>query len=43
MYPLNAGSVDLVNDRAVALFRMMLDRSVRAIMDLDALELMPKG
>ena len=40
-YPLNAGAVDLVNDRAVALFSTMLDRSVSAILDLDALELMP--
>lgn len=43
VYPLNAGSVDLVNARAVALFRMMLERSVAAILDLDALELIPKG
>jgi hypothetical protein len=41
VYPLNAGSVDLVNDRAVELFTAMLDRSVSAILDLDALELMP--
>ena len=40
-YPLNAGAVDLVNERAVALFSTMLDRSVSAILDLDALELMP--
>lgn len=40
-YPLNAGSVDLVNDHAVALFTSMLERSVAAILDLDALELMP--
>jgi hypothetical protein len=39
VYPLNAGSVDLVNDRAVELFTTMLDRSVSAILDLDALEL----
>ena len=38
VYPLNAGSVDLVNDRAVELFRMMLTRSAQAILDLDALE-----
>ena len=40
-YPLNAGAVDLVNDRAVELFRSMLSRSTTAIVDLDALELMP--
>lgn len=40
-YPLNAGAVDLVNGRAVELFSTMLDRSVSAILDLDALELMP--
>jgi hypothetical protein len=33
--------VDLVNDRAVELFTAMLERSVAAILDLDALELMP--
>ncbi|MCI3948639.1 MAG: hypothetical protein K0R11_573 [Acidimicrobiales bacterium] len=42
VYPLNAGSVDLVNDRAVELFTAMLERSVAAILDLDALELMPR-
>lgn len=41
VYPLNAGAVDLVNERAVALFTSMLERSVAAILDLDALELMP--
>jgi aminoglycoside/choline kinase family phosphotransferase len=41
VYPLNAGSVDLVNERAVELFSAMLDRSVSAILELDALELMP--
>jgi Phosphotransferase enzyme family len=41
VYPLNAGAVDLVNDRAVELFTAMLERSVAAILDLDALELMP--
>ena len=40
-YPLNAGSVDLVNDRAVELFRMMLSRSAQAILDLEALEFLP--
>ena len=43
VYPLNAGALDLVNDRAVALFRTMLERSVSAIVDLDALDLMPQG
>jgi hypothetical protein len=42
VYPLNAGAVDLVNDRAVELFTAMLERSVAAILDLDALELMPR-
>jgi len=42
VYPLNAGAVDLVNDRAVELFEAMLDRSVSAILELDALELMPR-
>jgi hypothetical protein len=41
-YPLNAGALDLVNDRAVALFEAMLSRSCAAILDLDALELMPR-
>ena len=41
VYPLNAGSVDLVNERAVELFRMMLGRSAQAILDLDALEFLP--
>jgi Ecdysteroid kinase-like family len=41
VYPLNAGALDLVNDRARALFEAMLDRSAKAILDLDALELMP--
>lgn len=40
-YPLNAGALDLVNDRARALFEAMLTRSVAAITDLDALDLMP--
>lgn len=41
VYPLNAGALDLVNERAVALFSAMLDRSAKAILDLDALELLP--
>jgi hypothetical protein len=41
VYPLNAGSVDLVNERAVELMRAMLGRSMAAIRDLDALELLP--
>jgi hypothetical protein len=41
VYPLNAGALDLVNDRARALFEAMLDRSAKAILDLDALDLMP--
>jgi thiamine kinase-like enzyme len=41
VYPLNAGSVDMVNERAVELFRMMLSRSSQAILDLDALEFLP--
>jgi hypothetical protein len=43
VYPLNAGSVDLVNERAVELFRAMLGRSMAAIRDLDALEFLPPG
>ena len=41
VYPLNAGSVDLVNDRAVSLMRTTLQRSMAAITDLDALEFLP--
>lgn len=41
VYPLNAGSVDLVNDRAVELFRTTLTRSMAAISDLDALDFLP--
>lgn len=41
VYPLNVGSVDLANERAVELFTLMLSRSVAAIVDLDAMELMP--
>lgn len=42
VYPLVAGGgLDLVNDRALEWFKMTLDRSARAIMDLDALELVP--
>lgn len=41
VYPLNAGAVDLVNPRAVELFTTMLERSVAAILDLDALEFLP--
>ena len=43
VYPLNAGSVDLVNDRAVSLMRTTLGRSMAAIRDLDALEFLPPG
>lgn len=35
-YPLQAGAVELVNERAVALAMSMLERSVAAILDLDA-------
>lgn len=35
-YPLQAGAVELVNDRAVALATSMLERSMSAILDLDA-------
>lgn len=41
VYPLNAGAVDLVNERAVALFTSMMERSVAAVLDLDALDLLP--
>ncbi len=41
-YPVQSGgSVELVNDRAVQLVTDMLDRSVTAIRDLDAGQLMP--
>jgi hypothetical protein len=41
-YPLtSAGQLDLVNERAVALVRTMMQRSVAAIEDLDATELIP--
>lgn len=42
-YPLNAGSVDLVNERAVELFRCMLGRSMAAIRDLGALEFLGRS
>jgi aminoglycoside/choline kinase family phosphotransferase len=35
-YPLQAGGGELVNDRAVALVTSMLERSISAILDLDA-------
>jgi hypothetical protein len=35
-YPLQGGAVELVNDRAVALATSMLERSMSAIIDLDA-------
>lgn len=38
-YPLGSMMVDLANDRAVALVRTMLERSVAAIVDTDALDL----
>ena len=40
-YPLQAGAVELVNDRAVALATAMLERSISAIIDLDADECAP--
>jgi hypothetical protein len=40
-YPLQGGAVELVNDRAFALARTMLERSMAAIEDLDADELAP--
>jgi hypothetical protein len=40
-YPLSAGALELVNDRAVDLVNAMFDRSVAAIEDLDADELVP--
>jgi hypothetical protein len=43
-YPLSAGAnADLVNDRVTELVHAMIDRSVAAILDLDALELTPKS
>jgi hypothetical protein len=41
-YPLSGGAnADLVNDRVSELVHAMIDRSVAAILDLDALELVP--
>ena len=40
-YPLQAGAVELANDRAVALASAMLERSIATIVDLDADELAP--
>ncbi len=40
-YPMQGGAVELVNDRAVALASSMLERSMSAIIDLDADELAP--
>jgi thiamine kinase-like enzyme len=41
-YPLSGGAnADLVNDRVVDLVNAMIDRSISAIEDLDALELLP--
>ncbi|MGO9557659.1 MAG: oxidoreductase family protein [Acidimicrobiales bacterium] len=40
-YPLQGGAVELVNDRAVALATSMFERSIAAIIDLDADELAP--
>ncbi len=41
-YPMSAGAnADLVNDRVAELVHAMIDRSVAAILDLDALELVP--
>jgi hypothetical protein len=41
-YPMTAaGQLDLVNERAVALVRTMMERAVVAIEDLDATELVP--
>lgn len=40
-YPIQAGAVELVNDRAVALLAAMAERAVAAILDADADELAP--
>jgi hypothetical protein len=40
-YPLTGGAVELVNDRAMALAKAMLERSIAAIEDLDAQEMAP--
>ena len=40
-YPIQAGGAELVNDRAVALVTAMFERSMSAILDLDADEVMP--
>lgn len=42
-YPLQGGAVELVNDRAVALATSMLERSMAAVIDLDADELAPSA
>jgi len=39
-YPASGAAVELVNDRAVALFRSLLERSSKAILELDALSIM---
>jgi aminoglycoside/choline kinase family phosphotransferase len=39
-YPASAAAVELVNDRAVALFRCLLERSVAAIEETGALEIL---
>ena len=41
-YPLGTALLELANDRAVQLADAMLERSVAAIVDLDALDLMPR-
>jgi hypothetical protein len=40
-YPATAGAVELVNDRAWALARSMLERSIAAIIDTDADDITP--
>jgi hypothetical protein len=40
-YPFSAGALELVNDRAVELVNAMVDRSIAAVVDLDADELVP--
>jgi hypothetical protein len=39
-YPIQAGGAELVNDRAVDLVTAMFERSMSAILDLDADEVM---
>ncbi|MCP3989158.1 MAG: phosphotransferase [Actinomycetia bacterium] len=41
VYPASGEAIELVNDRAIELFRSLLERSCRAIVETGALELLP--